>query len=309
MAELRIDGLGKAFGKVTALERVDLDVADGSFVVLLGPSGCGKSTLLRLIAGLETPSAGRVVLGGRDLSGVAPERRDLTLMFQSYALLPHLSIVENVRFPLRMAGQLPKAEQYRQAREALALVQLEALAERRPRQLSGGQQQRAALARALVAKPGVLLLDEPLSNLDARLRDEMQIELKKLHARLGLTTIMVTHDQTEALALADTVVLMNAGRVEQTDPPARLYERPHSRFAADFIGAANVLELQVDGSPGAWSATLADGQRVALAGDGWRAGRCAAMLRQEAIVFGGATATTPASGSTPRSRRWCFSAR
>ena len=226
MEQLVVKSVVKRFGEHTVLQSFDLTVAKGQFVALLGPSGCGKSTLLRIIAGLETPNGGDVLIAGRNVTELAPEDRNIALMFQSYALLPHMTVLENVRFPLRMRSNLSRAEQEKRSMEALALVKLDPFSSRYPRQLSGGQQQRVALARSIVAEPDLLLLDEPLSNLDARLREDMQIELKRLHEELGLTTIFVTHDQDEALGLADTVILMNGGRIEQQD---RRGDRPDQR--------------------------------------------------------------------------------
>ena len=248
MAELHIEQVSKSFGGEEVLRDVSLHVEDGCFTSLLGPSGCGKSTMMRIVAGLESPSTGRVIIGGRDVTVLAPERRNISLMFQSYALLPHLSVSENIRFPLRMRRKGSRTEQDDLIAEALTLVRLEGLQDRMPRALSGGQQQRVALARAIVAQPEVLLLDEPLSNLDARLRTEMQVELIELHRRLRLTTVFVTHDQDEALTLSDRVAVMTNGQIEQEAPPTDLYDFPRTRFVADFLGAANVLELA--GEPG-----------------------------------------------------------
>jgi len=281
---LAISGVGKTFGTHTVLAGIDLSVEKGEFVTLLGPSGCGKSTLLRIVAGLETPDAGALSIAARDVSRLPPEARNVALMFQSYALLPHMSVLENVRFPLRMQNRYPKPEQIERAAAALDLVQLVDLNDRFPRQLSGGQQQRVALARAIVAEPDVLLLDEPLSNLDAKLREAMQLELKSLHRQLGLTTVLVTHDQTEALALADTVVLMNDGRIVRQGSPRDVYARPDSVFAADFIGGANVLDLVVTRTGGGWQARMPDGTIVALAPDPRLGeGPMKFMLRKEAI--------------------------
>lgn len=295
---LAIASLTKTFGTFTALRDIDLAVGKGRFVALLGPSGCGKSTLLRIIAGLETPDGGRVEIAGRDVTGLPPERRNVALMFQSYALLPHMTVAENVRFPLRMQKTLTRSAQDGRVRQALDLVQLVDLDRRYPHQLSGGQQQRVALARAIVAEPDILLLDEPLSNLDARLREGMQVELKRLHQKLGLTTVFVTHDQTEALALADTVVLMNAGRIEQEDSPQGLYRAPRTVFAADFIGGANVIDLEVAGSDGHWVGTLPDGTQIPLDDPGRPApGRRSFMLRKEAISLNpGDTADVAVTG-------------
>jgi putative spermidine/putrescine transport system ATP-binding protein len=243
MAEVSVSNLSKRFGQTAALDAVDLEIPDGSFTALLGPSGCGKTTFLRLLAGLETPSAGAIRIGGVDVTSLPPERRGLGMMFQSYALFPHMSVAENLRFPLRMRALGDRAEQTRRVADALKLVRMEALAGRYPRELSGGQQQRVALARALIADPPVLLLDEPLSNLDAQLRKDMQVELMELHRKVGLTTILVTHDQDEALSLADRVVLMRSGRIEQIGAPRAIYRRPATPFAAAFLGAANLVPV------------------------------------------------------------------
>ena len=284
MEQLVVERAVKRFGTQTVLRDFDLRVKAGEFVALLGPSGCGKSTLLRIVAGLERLDDGRVFVAGREVTGLAPERRNVALMFQSYALLPHMTVFENVRFPLRMRNRHDRAEQAERVQAALALVQLESLRDRYPRQLSGGQQQRVALARSIVAEPDVLLLDEPLSNLDARLREGMQVELKRLHDQLGLTTVFVTHDQTEALALAGSVVLMNEGAIEQQDTPEAIYRRPRTAFAADFIGGANVLVLDVSRGGAGWQGRLPDGSTVPLAdADGMAAGSRRFMLRKEAI--------------------------
>ncbi len=245
MADVVVEGLSKRFGATTALDAVSLAIPDGSFVALLGPSGCGKTTFLRLLAGLETPSAGRIRIGGVDVTELAPERRGLGMMFQSYALFPHMTVAENLRFPLRMRGVGTRPEQAVRVAEALRLVRLDELGARFPSQLSGGQQQRVALARALIADPPVLLLDEPLSNLDAQLRKDMQVELIELHRKIGLTTVLVTHDQDEALSLADVVVLMRTGQIEQIGSPRDIYRHPATIFAARFLGAANVIPVQV----------------------------------------------------------------
>jgi len=296
MATLTIDAVTKRFGTFTALDRVGLEVGDGRFVALLGPSGCGKTTLLRLIAGLETPTAGRIAIAGEDVTALPPEKRRIAMMFQSYALLPHMTVLENVRFPLRMQKSGSAREQRERAAAALDLVKLGDLAHRLPRQLSGGQQQRVALARAIVAEPRVLLLDEPLSNLDARLREDMQVELIELHRRLGLTTVFVTHDQEEALSLADLVVLMRDGRIEQAGAPDDLYDRPATAFAADFLGAANLIEAIVTGTGTDWTATLPGGATVPVPAppDG-RGGRRTLMLRQEDPAIDAADAAPAAA--------------
>lgn len=286
MSDLKISTLSKTFGSQHVLNEISLNIADRDFVALLGPSGCGKSTLLRLIAGLERPDNGDILLGGRDITLLPPEKRDIALMFQSYALMPHMTVFENVRFPLRMKNAVTKIEQTDKVRQALAQVQLDPFADRYPRQLSGGQQQRVALARAIVAEPKVLLLDEPLSNLDARLREDMQIELKRLHRNLNLTTVFVTHDQTEALALADQVVLMNKGIIEQVDTPEALYARPRTVFAAQFVGAANVLDIDLQEKDGKIRGTLANGSTIDVpTATGLLPGGRKFMLRQEAVIF------------------------
>jgi len=294
MAFLDIADVSKRFGAVDALSGVSLSVARGAFVALLGPSGCGKTTLLRIVAGLETPSAGRVVVDGEDVTRLPPERRRLAMMFQSYALLPHMTALENVRFPLRMLREGSAARQRERARAALDLVRLGHLADRAPREMSGGQQQRVALARAIVAEPRVLLLDEPLSNLDARLREDMQIELRELHERLGLTTLFVTHDQEEALSLADRVVLIRAGRIERDAAAADIYDDPRTAFTADFLGAANLVPVDLVAEAGAWRATFGDGQSVLLP-EAPGPGRRLLALRQEDVALG-----PPGSGLSGR---------
>ncbi len=285
MADVVVAGLSKRFGAIAALDAVDLSIPDGSFVALLGPSGCGKTTFLRLLAGLETPSAGRIRIGGVDVTELPPERRGLGMMFQSYALFPHMTVAENLRFPLRMRSIGTGPAQVARVAEALRLVRLDELGQRFPRQLSGGQQQRVALARALIADPPVLLLDEPLSNLDAQLRKDMQVELIELHRNIGLTTVLVTHDQDEALSLADVVVLMRAGRIEQIGSPRDIYRQPATIFAARFLGAANVVPVQVAQG---W-ATLATDARVPAptVGDGARQ----LVLRQEELRLDAACST------------------
>ncbi|MFH1794446.1 MAG: ABC transporter ATP-binding protein [Pseudomonadota bacterium] len=283
MPAVKLDAIRKSFGKVAVLHGITLDVEPGEFVSLLGASGCGKTTLLRIVAGLESTTSGSVHIDGHDVTGLPPEDRDIAMMFQSYALLPHLSVSENVRFPLRMRRIGSREEQDERVRKVLETVQLGALAERRPRQLSGGQQQRVALARAIVSNPKVLLLDEPLSNLDARLREDMQVELIEIHKRLGLTTIFVTHDQEEALSLSDRIVLLNNGRIEQEGSPAAIYDRPATEFASNFLGSANILPATIEVSGGTPVAVLADGQRLPLATGEPARGDVRLALRQEDI--------------------------
>jgi putative spermidine/putrescine transport system ATP-binding protein len=240
LAFLELDELTKSFGTHQAVDGLSLGVEKGEFVSLLGPSGCGKTTTLQMIAGFVEPSGGAIRLEGRDLLAVKPAKRGLGIVFQSYALFPHMTVAENVSFGLEMQG-VDRAERARRVAETLELVGLAAFAVRYPRQLSGGQQQRVALARALVIQPRILLLDEPLSNLDAKLREEMQIELRQIQRTVGTTTILVTHDQAEAMALSDRVVVMNKGRAEQIGPPHEAYERPATPFVASFLGKTNLL--------------------------------------------------------------------
>ena len=241
-AAIRLEQVTKTFdGRVVAVDAVTLDIAAGEFFSLLGPSGCGKTTSLRMIAGFEHPDSGRVHVGGRDITDLPVHRRDMGMVFQSYALFPHRTVAENVAFGLRMR-EVPKPEIARRIQAALAQVALTGLENRRPSQLSGGQQQRVALARALVVEPPVLLCDEPLGALDRKLRQQMQFELKELQKRLGVTLVFVTHDQEEALAMSDRIAVMNKGRVEQVGSPTEIYERPRTRFVADFIGEINILE-------------------------------------------------------------------
>ncbi|MYW62797.1 ATP-binding cassette domain-containing protein [Streptomyces sp. SID8379] len=239
-AAITLHGLCKSFGDVRAVDGVELDVAEGEFFSLLGPSGSGKTTVLRLIAGFETPTGGTVSLAGEDVTRRAPFERDVTTVFQDYALFPHMSVEQNVAYGLKVRGASRK-EQAERARAALASVRLEGFGGRRPGQLSGGQRQRVALARALVVHPRVLLLDEPLGALDLKLREQMQTELKELQREVGITFVLVTHDQAEALALSDRVAVMKAGRVEQVGTPGELYEAPTSGFVASFVGTTNTV--------------------------------------------------------------------
>lgn len=237
---LSVRDLSKAFGPTTALDGVDLDLPAGKLICFLGPSGCGKTTLLRIIAGLETPTSGRVMLGDTDLTEVPAHRRNIGMVFQSYALFPHLNVAENVAYGLRIRG-VPKRERIRRAEELLDLVKLPHVSRRSTAQLSGGQRQRVAMARALALDPDLFLLDEPLSALDAKLREDMQVELKRLQRSLGITTVIVTHDQEEAMTMADLVVVMGDNKVQQVGAPLDVYRRPRSRFVADFIGSNNFV--------------------------------------------------------------------
>ena len=246
-----LERVAKTYGVFTALHPTDLQVEEGEFVTLLGPSGCGKTTTLRLIGGFEAASAGRVRIEGEDVTERPPYRRPVNTVFQDYALFPHMSVAENIAYGLSVkSNNIPKAERQARVSEALAMVGLEGLTHRRPGELSGGQRQRVAMARAIVRRPRVLLLNEPLSALDVKLREGMQVELKRLHRELGITFIMVTHDQTEALALSDRIVVMNAGRIAQIGSPSELYDNPATPYVADFIGATNLLDGQVIGRDG-----------------------------------------------------------
>jgi putrescine transport system ATP-binding protein len=248
---LSIEGVSKRFGAVAALDDVSLSVGAGEFFALLGPSGCGKTTLMRLVAGFETPDFGKVLLAGKDLAAAPPHRRPVNMMFQSYALFPHLDVFENIAFGLRRKGSTHEAIKARVG-ELLDIVQLKGLEARRIGQLSGGQKQRVALARALAPGPSLLLLDEPLGALDRKLREETQFQLKDIQRRLKTSFVIVTHDQDEALALADRIAVMRAGRIEQIGSPMEIYERPRSRFVADFVGSTNMLEGRVARDAGAW---------------------------------------------------------
>ncbi len=280
MADLTLNGLSKHYGDFYAVREVSLTIADGEFLVLLGPSGCGKTTTLRMIAGFIEPSAGHVRLAGQDVTLLPPWRRNAGMVFQSYALFPHMTVAQNVAFGLEMR-KLPRADIERRVEEVLALVRLGGYGGRLPRQLSGGQQQRVALARALAIRPDVLLLDEPLSNLDAKLRQEVRVEIRELQRQLGLTTVMVTHDQEEALTMADRLVVMNEGSVRQVGSQRDLYERPADRFVAGFVGRTTFLAGSIE-APGRFRS---DGG-LALACTGGNPGRAALSLRPERVEIG-----------------------
>jgi putative spermidine/putrescine transport system ATP-binding protein len=257
--KLAITGLAKRYGSFEALAPTDLEVAEGEFLTLLGPSGSGKTTLLSLIAGLAAPDEGRLSINGRDATHAAPYERDIGMVFQNYALFPHMTIAENIAFPLKMR-RMDSATAARRAMEALELVRLPQVASRYPKELSGGQQQRIALARCLVYKPSIVLMDEPLGALDKKLRDHMQLEIKRIHRDSGTTVVYVTHDQEEAMTMSDRICLMNGGRIEQLGTPSDLYFRPKSLFVADFIGESNLLPGTVAAADGASvEVLLADG--------------------------------------------------
>lgn len=259
---LKLENITRVFGGFTAVDDISFQVEQGEFVTLLGPSGCGKSTLLRMIGGFETPTSGQIFLDGQDITKLAPNRRNVNMVFQDYALFPHMSVIRNVAYGLRRSG-VRRQEAALQAREALTLVELVDKADAMPHQLSGGQRQRVALARALVRQPKILLLDEPLSALDAKLREQMQVELKSLHEKVGTTFILVTHDQSEALSMSDRVAVMDAGRIVECDSPRKLYDQPATRYTATFVGAMNLFSSCVTDRNGMPEAAL-DGQPVAL---------------------------------------------
>jgi spermidine/putrescine transport system ATP-binding protein len=289
-ADVRLERITKTFDDVVAVDDITLEIPRGSFFALLGPSGCGKTTTLRMVGGFEDPTSGSIYLGDRDVVGLPPYRRDVNTVFQSYALFPHLSIFENVAFGMRRQGVRGNQLAGRVS-EILALVDLPGLEKRKPRQLSGGQQQRVALARALVNKPRVLLLDEPLGALDLKLRKQMQLELKTIQHDVGITFVHVTHDQEEAMTMADTIAVMNKGRIEQLGPPTELYENPETAFVAGFLGVSNLLPGTLSGPD---TIRLDGGSEVRVkagALDG-RSGRVAVGIRPEKIRVGGGQVNT-----------------
>ncbi len=282
-ADIRLEAVTKRFDEVTAVDGVSLEIPRGSFFALLGPSGCGKTTTLRMIGGFEEPTAGTIYLGDRDVTGLPPYKRDVNTVFQSYALFPHLSIFENVAFGLRRRGVRGGDLRGRVSR-MLELVQLPGMERRKPRQLSGGQQQRVALARALVNSPRVLLLDEPLGALDLKLRKEMQLFIKALQHDLGITFVHVTHDQEEAMTMADSIAVMNDGKIEQLGPPTELYETPRTAFVASFLGISNLLAGTSDGDG---TVRLSDGIAVRVPAARGRTGDVSIGIRPEKVRLGG----------------------
>jgi multiple sugar transport system ATP-binding protein len=276
VARVVLDRVVKRYGRVQAVHGVDLDIADGEFVVLVGPSGCGKSTTLRMIAGLEEITEGRISIGGRVVNDLEPKDRNIAMVFQNYALYPHMTVFRNIAFGL-YAARLPKAEVEARVRRAAEMLGLSQLLERRPSELSGGQRQRVAMGRAIVRDPAVYLFDEPLSNLDAQLRTQMRTEIKRLHQSIGTTIVYVTHDQVEAMTLADRIVIMRDGRIEQIGTPLEIFHRPANTFVAGFIGspAMNMVEVPVRVAGGRTELDLGDGQALPVAapgplGDGMR---------------------------------------
>jgi putative spermidine/putrescine transport system ATP-binding protein len=302
--DVRLDGIVKRYGEVAAVDGIDLEIARGAFFTLLGPSGSGKTTCLRLIAGFERPDAGRVILGGRDVTALPPAERDVNTVFQDYALFPHMTVATNVAYGLRVK-RVARAERDARVADALAMVRLEGYGERRPAQLSGGQRQRVALARALVNRPRVLLLDEPLGALDLKLRQQLQVELKRIQQDVGITFVYVTHDQEEALTMSDRIAVVDGGRIVQIGSPREVYERPDSPFVAGFVGVSNLLELPVARVEGD-SVHLRLGERdaiVAAAGPGADAapGRVAVVtVRPERIALQDAADAVPAGACYAR---------
>ena len=302
---MSVQGVSKSYADVRALRDVSLEVRPGEFLTLLGPSGCGKTTLLRLLAGFEQPDAGAILISGRDVAGQPPYRRPVNTVFQHYALFPHRTVAGNVAFGLETKG-LPKAEIEPLVEKALEMVRLHGLGARRIDQLSGGQKQRVAFARAVVLEPEVLLLDEPLAALDLKLRKEMQVELKNLQERLGITFVFVTHDQDEALLMSDRIAVINQGRIEQLGTPDGLYERPRTRFVADFLGVRNILTAKVAAVEDGLARLHTPGGLTVLAADdgGYRAGAEVTIgIRSERMSLHGPGSTSPGAAADPTANR------
>jgi len=301
MSDVVFEKVEKRFGEHVAVRGVDLLVRPGEFVTLLGPSGCGKTTCLRMVAGFISPTSGRIVMGGRDITALPPYRRNTGMVFQSYALFPHRTVAENIAFGLQVR-RLPRADCAARVKDALRLVRLEPFADRYPGQLSGGQRQRVALARAVIIRPEVLLLDEPLAALDLKLREELQVEIKRIQSALKITTLFVTHDQGEALSMSDRVAVMHDGRIVQIDSPQALYERPSSRYVANFVGRTNLLDVIVREKLAAGMVRVeTDGARkislTVAAADSWIeiGTRCLLGARPEHLHFGEGRANTIAA--------------
>jgi iron(III) transport system ATP-binding protein len=283
-AGVHLDGIVKRYGEVVAVRKLSLDIRPGTLVTLLGPSGCGKTTLLRMIAGLETPSEGRIEIGGADVTNLSARERNVSMVFQSYALFPHMDVLENVGYGL-VSGGMNKTDAAAKATRALETVGLAGYGARLPSEMSGGQQQRVAVARALVLEPDVLLFDEPLSNLDARLRRSMREEIRALQQSLGLTAVYVTHDQSEALAVSDTIVVMRAAEIAQAGTPAELYDAPRDVFVATFMGEANHVRARLDAKDGATGRVAVDGAAVSLPHRDLPLGEIDLVIRPEAIAL------------------------
>ncbi len=298
---IRFHCVSKSFGSLSVIDDLSLDIAAGEFVSLLGPSGSGKTTILMILAGFEAPTSGEVLLDGRRIDHLPPYRRDMGVVFQDYALFPHMTVAENIAFPLKMRG-IGRAEAAAKVARVLDMVQMGSMRDRRPSQLSGGQKQRVALARALVFEPSVVLMDEPLAALDKQLREQMQLDIRDLHRRLGLTVVFVTHDQSEALTMSDRIAVFNRGRVEQIGTPREIYDRPATRFVADFIGETNLVEGVVrDRDGGCAVVGLARGGSLSVAAaNGLAAGqRVLVSIRPERIALG---RERPAGPNTLRAR-------
>ena len=293
MARLALENVSKRFGSVLAVDGVDLEVAHGEFVVFVGPSGCGKSTMLRMISGLESVTAGRILIGERDVTNVAPSRRGVAMVFQSYALFPHMTAAENIGFGLRLA-KVPKDEVAARVAEVAATLQIETLLGRYPRELSGGQRQRVAIGRSIIRDPQIFLFDEPLSNLDAALRVRMRLEIARLRDRLDATMVYVTHDQTEAMTLADRIVVFNHGRIEQVGAPVDLYDAPANRFVAGFIGAPAMNFI-----PAVLEAPAGDGPRVRFGPVSLPAGRMRTAMPEPGPASESGLGPGPEPGSDP----------
>ena len=284
MSTIELVAVAKRFGDFVAVDSTDLLIEEGELVTLLGPSGSGKSTILSMIAGLTTPSQGHIRIGGRDVTHVPPARRNLGMVFQSYALFPHMTVFDNVAFPLVIRG-VGKAEVAARVDKALEQVRLSGLQRRRQTELSGGQQQRVALARALVFEPEILLLDEPMGALDKKLREEVQLELRQLQRELGVTTVLVTHDQEEALSLSTRLVVLDKGRIQQVDTPLKAYQRPRNRFVAEFIGTANLLEGEIASDSDATIVVLPGGEQVRCGAGHGLSGRVQVVVRPEHLLL------------------------